>query len=304
MREPSESSAERENSGVEVSEHLLASLWERFGTLFEKVTGADFEERLWQIQRGRDGIPDPFGFDPEWARYALAGAAFFYRYYFRVETRGIDKVPQGRVLLIANHSGQIPTDAALILAAMFFDANPPRIVRSMVDKWTQTLPVVSMMFSRMGQVVGVPENAKRLLEMGDALLVFPEGVRGISKPFVERYRLQPFGLGFMRLALETRTPVVPVAVVGAEEQYISLGNLQSLARVLKMPVFPIIPQLLVPGMQLPLPTKVRIVFGDPISVSGDPDDEDAVIEGKVQMVQATIQSMIGRQLKARGSVFW
>src|SRR5262249_25795039 len=158
-------------------------------------------------------------------------AAFFHRFYFRTAVYGIDRVPHGRVLLVSNHSGQPPLDGMLLGAAMFLDAEPPRIIRSMVEKWTQTLPFVSTMFSRVGQVVGVPENAGRLLELGEAILVFPEGVRGINKSFVERYRLMEFGLGFMRLALETDTPILPIAVIGAEEQYVSFGNLERFAKL-------------------------------------------------------------------------
>ena len=172
------------------------------------------------------------------------------------------------MLLVANHSGQVPIDAAIVGSSLFFDANPPRVVRAMVEKWTATLPFVSAFFNRVGQVVGVPENARRLLEMGEVLLAFPEGIRGVSKPFERRYQLEPFGLGFMRLAIETDTPIVPVAVIGAEEQYVSLGNLKWAARLLDIPVFPLIPQVFVPGAQMPLPTKYRIHFGEPMRFSG------------------------------------
>ncbi len=247
---------------------------------------------------------DPFGLDPAWTKYALAAVAALHRHYFRTQVFGIDHVPEGRVLLIANHSGQIPIDAALIGASMFMDAEPPRFIRAMVEKWTQTLPFVSLIFSRVGQVVGVPENAKRLLEQDEALLVFPEGARGISKAFSQRYQLADFGLGFMRLAIETGTPIVPVAVIGAEEQYFSLGNFEPLARVLKIPSVPLIPQLLLPGGALPLPTKYRIHFGEPMRFDGDPDVDDAVIEEKVWLVKALIESMIQRGLDERKHVFW
>jgi len=272
--------------------------------LISRIGGEDFERRLRQIRRTEPGNIDPFGFDPEWAKYALASAAFFHRYYFRVKSYGLGNVPPGRVLLIANHSGQLPIDGGLILASMFFDAEPPRFLRSMVEKWSQTLPVVSTFFARCGQVVGVPENAERLLAMGEPLLVFPEGTRGINKPFRERYRLQEFGLGFMRLALQTDTPIVPVAVIGAEEQYINFGNISALARAFKMPSFPIIPQWFIPGLQLPLPSRYRIWFGEPVYMSGDPDDDDAVIGEKVDVVRTTIQSMLNRGLKERAGVFW
>jgi len=270
-----------------------------------RLLGADFEDRLRRvpIQMASGGV-DPFGLDPEWAKYAVGVGAFFHRFYFRTIVKGIEKVPSSRVLLIANHSGQIPLDGYMIGASMFLDGEPPRIIRSMVEKWTQTVPFFSTLFSRLGQVVGVPENARRLLELGEALLVFPEGVRGISKSFAQRYQLEDFGLGFMRLALETNTPVVPVAVVGAEEQYVSLGNMERVAKMLKMPSFPLLPQVLVPGGQLPLPTRYRIEFGAPMRFEGDYDDDDAVIAEKVQRVRLAIQSMLHQGLKERRSIFW
>ena len=267
--------------------------------------GQEVEDRLKFVpfHSSETGV-DPFGLDLEWGKYALSAVGMLHRKYFRCDVSGIENVPAGRVLLIANHSGQIPIDGAMIGAAMFFDATPPRIVRSMVEKWVQTLPFFAVLFTRVGQVVGVPENARRLLSLGEAILVFPEGSRGISKPWAQRYQLTDFGLGFMRLALETNTPIVPVSVVGAEEQYVNVGNLGGLAKTLGMPAFPLLPQLLVPGLVLPLPTKYRITFGEPMRFDGDPDDDDAVIEEKVWVVKATIQSMLNRGLKERKSVFF
>jgi 1-acyl-sn-glycerol-3-phosphate acyltransferase len=269
------------------------------------LLGEEFNDRLSRVpMHVSDAGVDPFGLDPQWTKYALASAALLHRRYFRTEVSGTENLPKGRVLLIANHSGQVPIDGVLIGASMFMDAEPPRFIRAMVEKWTQTLPFVSLLFSRVGQVVGVPENAQRLLEREEALLVFPEGARGISKTFDKRYQLTDFGLGFMRLAIETGTPIVPIAVVGGEEQYVSVANLGGVAKMLGMPAFPIIPQLLVPGGQLPLPTKYRITFGEPMHFQGDPDDDDAVMEEKVWLVRATIQSMVNRSVKARKHVFW
>ncbi|MBM4377128.1 MAG: acyltransferase family protein [Deltaproteobacteria bacterium] len=268
------------------------------------LLGQDFEARLHRVEQAFPLVPaDPFGFELATAKYAIAAAAFFHRAYFRTEVFGIERVPEGRVLLVANHSGQIPLDGFVIGAAMFFDASPPRVVRSMVEKWTQTLPFVGTFFQRVGQVVGVPENARRLLEHEEAVLVFPEGARGISKPFRERYRLKDFGLGFMRLALETRTPIVPIGVVGAEEQYVNVGNSATLARVFGMPDFPIVPQWFVPGGQLPLPIKYRIHFGEPLRFEGDPDDEDAAIEERVAVVRSAIEGLLACGLSERTSIF-
>src|SRR6201999_18479 len=124
---------------------------------------------------------DPFGYDADTAKYAAIACSLLHRVYFRTQVYGIENVPHGRCLLIANHSGQVPIDGAIIASAVYLDANPPRMIRAMVEKWAMTLPFVSTFFSRVGQVVGVPENARRLLELEELLLVFPEGTRGISK---------------------------------------------------------------------------------------------------------------------------
>jgi 1-acyl-sn-glycerol-3-phosphate acyltransferase len=296
-------SAVREAPGL--LRRVFGSAEKTVDDVLEGLLGERFDERLARVPLalGPSGV-DPFGLDPQWAKYAIASVALLHRRYFRTEVRGMKSLPSGRVLLIANHSGQIPIDAAVIAAAMFVDAEPPRIVRAMVEKWAVSLPFISLLFARVGQVVGVPENAKRLLDQGEALLVFPEGAKGISKTFDQRYKLTEFGLGFMRLAIETGTPIVPVAVIGAEEQYVSLGNVEGLAKLFKMPSFPIIPQMLLPGGQLPLPTKYRLSFGEPMRFDGDPDDDDAVIDEKVWLVKQTIQSMLNRGLKERAHIFW
>ncbi len=274
-------------------------------TFMTDKLGEEFNARLARVPLNLTSSgTDPFGLDPAWTKYALGSVAILHRHYFRTSVFGQERIPTGRVLFIANHSGQLPIDAALIGASLFMDTEPPRFVRAMVEKWTQTLPFVSMLFARVGQVVGVPENAHRLLEQGEALLVFPEGARGINKTFDRRYQLTDFGLGFMRLAIATGTPIVPVAVVGGEEQYISVGNIEALARLLRMPSFPVIPQLLLPGGQLPLPTKYRMYFGEPMRFAGDPDDDDAVMEEKVWVVKSMIQSMLNRGVKDRKHVFW
>jgi 1-acyl-sn-glycerol-3-phosphate acyltransferase len=270
-----------------------------------RALGSDFEERAARVRARYDRMGgDPFGLDPTFTKYVSMGAAVFHRLYFRTTVHGAENVPEGRALLISNHSGQVPFDGMMIAMAMFLDAEPPRMVRAMVEKWVQTLPYVSMLFNRTGQVVGVPENCERLLEQEELILAFPEGTRGISKPFTRRYQLEEFGLGFMRLAIETHSPIVPVAVIGAEEQFINVGNLDWLAKTLGVPVLPMVPQFFIPGGQLPLPTKYHVYFGEPMYFEGDPDDDDAVIEEKVWLVRQTIQGMLNRGLKERKSLFF
>ena len=244
---------------------------------------------------------DPFGFHRDEAKVAALVTSFLYRTYFRVEAHGIHNIPRGRVLLVSNHSGQLPFDAVGIGGALLFDHDPPRIVRAMVERYVQTVPFASYLFARWGQITGTPENCRRLLEDEEAILVFPEGVKGISKPFTQRYQLQEFGLGFMRLALETRTPIVPVAVIGAEEQAPAV-NVKPLARLLSAPAIPLV--VLPPFLPLPYPTKYRIYFGEPLTFDGDPDDEDDVLADKVKHVRNEIQSMIRVGLKERKHIFW
>lgn len=285
-------------------EKLVARFGDRMVRIAEDALGEELDARLARIrQHPNEAGFDPFGFDPATARYALALAAFLHRFYFRTEVHGIDRLPEGRVLVIANHSGQIPIDGLIIGTSLMLDAEPPRFPRSMVERWSAELPFVSVLFPRCGQVVGSPDNARRLLEQDEALVVFPEGSRGISKTFDQRYQLVDFGLGFMRLALETNAPIVPVAVVGGEEQLVSVANVRPLAKLLGMPAFPVIPQLFL-GMAFPLPTRYRLYFGEPMYFTGDPDDDDTVMQEKVQRVKATIQSMVNRGLKERRGIFW
>jgi 1-acyl-sn-glycerol-3-phosphate acyltransferase len=175
------------------------------------------------------------------------------------------------------------------------------MLRAMIERFVPTLPYVSYLFSRWGQIVGTPENCKRLLEDEEAVLVFPEGARGVSKPYTQRYQLQEFGLGFMRLALETGAPIVPVAVVGAEEQAPAF-NMRPLARMLGVPAFPVMP---IPPFfpALPLPSKYRIYLGEPLSFTGHPDDDDEQMEQLVKHVRLSIESMLRVGLKARKTIF-
>lgn len=246
---------------------------------------------------------DDFGMRKADLETGVRVAGWIYRHYFRAEAVGLEHLPaRGRVLLVSNHSGQLPFDGMVISAACFLEPPAPRLVRSMIEHFVPTVPFVSYWFARWGQIIGTPENCQRLLEDDEAILVFPEGARGISKPFSRRYQLADFGLGFMRLALATGTPVIPVAVIGAEEQAPAI-NLRPLARLLGTPSFPVVPYPpFVPI--LPLPVKYRLRFGEPMTFTGDPDDDDEVLDDKVASVKNRIQSMLHLGLRERDHVFW
>ncbi len=260
----------------------------------------DAGERLRSLTAGTNefGI-DPFGLDIDYLLPAMAAFVFLYKSYFRVETHGIEQLPEGRVLLVANHGGQLPFDGAMIATACLIEGKSPRPVRTMVDSWVPTLPFVSTFMARCGQVVGTPENCRRLLVSGETILVFPEGMRGVIKLYQQRYQLQEFGQGFMRLALATDSPIVPVAVVGAEEQAPALADLKPLAKLLGLPAFPLTLQ----GLPLPLPVKYRIYFGEPMRFTGHPDDDEE-LDRKVRAVRSRLQSLLQDKLRERTHVFW
>ena len=264
----------------------------------------DIEGRLEQIKFGTSDYGyDAFGLSKSHFRQAATAARLLYRYYFRAEVFGAHNIPaHGRVMFISNHSGQLPFDGLAIGCAAFLDAAKPRLVRSMLERYVPTMPFVSYWFARLGQVTGTPENCRALLQREEAILVFPEGVRGISKPYRERYQLQPFGLGFLRLALQTQTPIIPVGVVGAEEQAPAI-NLRRVAKLLGMPALPVVPYP--PFIPIvPLPVRYRIHFGEPLRFDGDPDDDDAVIVSKVATVTAAIEALLADGLAAREHIFW
>jgi len=255
------------------------------------------------VIRGNEYGYDSYGLGRDHVETAARLAGWLYRSYFRAEAHGVEHIPaSGRVLFVANHSGQLPYDGVVIGSACFLEPAQPRLVRSMVEHFVPTVPFASYLLARWGQIIGTPENCRDLLDQDEAILVFPEGARGISKPFSRRYQLAAFGLGFMRLALMTGTPIVPVAVIGAEEQAPAI-NLKPLARLLGTPSFPIVPYP--PFVPLiPLPVKYRLYFGEAMTFTGDPDDDDEALGDKVTAVKRRIESMIHLGLQERKHVFW
>ncbi len=183
-----------------------------------------------------------------------------------------------------------------------FDAERPRLVRSMVERWFPSLPFISTLFTRCGGMVGDQRNCRILLERDECVLVFPEGVRGSGKTIDHAYELQKFGTGFLRLALETRAPIVPVAVIGCEETYPGLLNLKPLAKLFGAPYFPITPffPLLGPLGAIPLPTQVTLRFGQPLRFEADPEAPDEQVQNYVDQVRDALSKEIQIGLQERG----
>jgi 1-acyl-sn-glycerol-3-phosphate acyltransferase len=289
--------------------HWWQSLWDLASgrlPLVLRELQSELDERLRKVpNRLNEYGFDPFGLSPDWVRNTALPGLILYRYYFRVETHDIDRMPPGRVLLIANHAGQLPFDGMMLQTALLLEADPPRIVRAMGEYWIPQLPLVSFAAARTGAMVGTPHNCAQMLHHGECVAAFPEGVRGMNKRFRDRYRLQRFGLGFMRLALETHTPIVPVAIVGSEEQQPGFANLSGVASAVGMPALPItlgFPWLGPLGL-LPMPVKYRIYFGEPIFFEGGADEEDAAIQERVDVVKREITAMLERGVAQRSGIF-
>jgi len=255
---------------------------------------------------------DEWGFDEEFAEAAFPIFEFLYRSWWRVQVSGIENVPgHGRALIVGNHAGSVfPFDATMIGAAIQKEHPLPRWARALVLNWAFDLPFVSYFIRRIGGVAANPANLGRLLEQDHPVMVFPEGAKGFGKPFSERYRLQRFGRGgFVEVALETGSPIIPVAVVGSEEIYPKIGQSGALARLTGAPYVPITPTFpwLGPLGLLPLPSRWRIEFLEPIDLSGygpGASEDRSLVFDLSEQVRETIQEALYKGLVARGPAFF
>ena len=254
---------------------------------------------------------DEFGYEAPFEAKIKPLFEFLYRKYWRIETVGIENVPEkGRALLVANHSGMIPYDGIMIRTAVALEHPSHRMVRWMVEDFAYHFPFMAPFVSRIGGVRACQENAERLLGKDALVLAFPEGIRGSLKSYRERYQLQRFGRGgFIRLCMATGSPIIPVAVIGAEEIHPVVARADWLARPLGLKALPITPTLpfLGPLGLVPLPSKWHIHFGEPIQVGkyGLKSIENHILVNKLtQKVRDVIQEMIKESLKKRRSPFF
>jgi 1-acyl-sn-glycerol-3-phosphate acyltransferase len=249
---------------------------------------------------------DEFGFDKQ-----LTESVFLpllrplYRSWFRIETYGIKHVPEsGPALIVANHSGTIAIDAVMLAVAVHDEHPDKRFLRLLGADFVFRMPGLSEVARKSGSTLACNPDAERLLRAGELVGVFPEGFKGVGKPFVERYKLQRFGRGgFVSAALRTGTSIVPVSIVGAEETYPLLGNIRPLARLIGAPYFPVTPLFpwLGPLGLVPLPSKWLIEFGEPIKTEGRADqaDDPMAVFNLADQVRETIQQTLYRLLERR-----
>jgi len=274
------------------------------------VTLAEAVEALVRRLRG-DYPEDEWGFDEGFAEAVYPFAELMYRAWWRVQADGVRNVPaHGRALLVANHAGSLfPFDASMMSVALMRDHPLPRWPRFLVLDWAFSLPFLSTFMRRVGGVPASQHNARRLLEQDELVMVFPEGIKGTGKPFSERYRLQRFGRGgFVETALRTGAPIVPVAVVGAEEIYPKIGESATLAKLTGAPFVPVTPTFpwLGPLGLVPLPSRWRIEFCEPIDLSEHPPEaaeDPRLLLDVSDRVRQTIQEKVYENLVKRGSAF-
>jgi 1-acyl-sn-glycerol-3-phosphate acyltransferase len=254
---------------------------------------------------------DDFGADRRFAETLEPLLEFLYAVWWRVETSGIEHVPaEGPGLIVANHSGVLPYDGIMVQLAVRHEHPAKRVCRMLALDMFALLPVLAPVLSKSGSVRANPANAERLLRRGDLVGVFPEGVKGVGKRFKDRYTLARFGRGgFIRIALRTGSPIIPCAVVGAEEIHPVIAKADWVGRPFGLPYFPITPTfpLLGPLGVVPLPTKWSIDFGDPLDLSeyGPEAATDPILVNRLsQQVRDTVQRMIDGRVARRHSVWF
>lgn len=296
--------------GIDLKDYLDPDFWKGMGMVLQYQI--DEQRAFFQRRLRGEYSTDAYGMDRELIDVVRPFVTFMYRTWWRVEVEGVAHVPSdGRALLVANHSGVLPWDGAMIAAAIVEDhpSGEMRIMRSLHLDWFSTLPFVSPALAALGQVPGVPENAVRLLDNDELVCVFPEGLKGVGKLFKDRYKLARFGRGgFVQAALRTGAPLIPVSVVGAEEIYPMFANAEPIAKMLGFPYFPLTPFFPWFGLLgvIPLPTKWSITFGEPIDTAAygpDAANDPLTVLMLSEQVRTTIQATLDAKVAARTSIF-
>ncbi len=301
---------EREGSGIPFGDWLSA-----FQAAAREVFGEQWETQLAHflafLRRRLTGnyVVDEFGFDPEITeRFFLAALRPIAEKWFRIEVRGAENIPaEGGALIVSNHSGTVPVDALMTMFSVHNHTD--RYLRALGADLVFKLPFVGAVARKGGATLACAEDAERMLAGGELVGVWPEGFKGIGKPYSQRYKLQRFGRGgFVSAALRTQVPIVPLSVVGAEEIYPLVGNVPALARLLGVPYIPITPlfPLLGPLGMVPLPSKWLLEFGEPIRTDEYDDhaaEDPMLVFNVTDQVRETIQQTLYTLLVQRESVF-
>ena len=293
-----------------INEDLLdVDTWKGMWTVLNQAV--QYQTDMFRRRLTGEYETDEWGLDREFMEAVRPFFEFMYKKYWRVQMSGVENIPaEGRALLVVNHSGQLPWDGAMLGTGVMLEHPNQRLVRNLYATWFPTLPFFSDILVKMGQVMATEDNGIRLLEQDELAAVFPEGYKGVGKLFKERYRLARFGRGgFVKMALKTRAPMIPVAIVGAEETYISLAKSNVMAKITGFPYFPISvtwPWLGPIGF-IPFPTKWTIDVGEPIPMDHygrDADQSLVLVSQLTDQVRNIVQDMIYARLAKRRSVLF
>ena len=244
---------------------------------------------------------DVFGLDPRVVRGVSRALAPLYDIYFRVESHGAHRIPaSGPAILVCNHSGALPLDGAMLYLDVLRHTCPVRVPRPVADRFVPLLPFASTLLSRAGVVTGTRANVKRLLLRGELLVIWPEGTTGVGKPFRARYQLQDWRVGHAEMAVRFGVPIIPVAIIGAEESWPIVGRLESL-HPFGAPYLP------VPASPVPLPVRYHIHYGDPLALHDElppgAADDPALVDEAAARVRRALEQLIARGLEQRGRRF-
>ncbi len=235
---------------------------------------------------------DAWGFNIKNMKSNMRLAKWLFNDFYKVEVFGLEHIPkEGRCLVIPNHSGQLPFDGVLLAYALLTNPNGPRAPKAMAERFLPSVPFIGNWLNSMGAVIGDPVNCERMLENEEAIIAFPEGVRGSNKLYKNRYQLQRFGSGFMHLAMKHNAPIIPVGIVGMEETIRSYADIKPLAKFLGLPVAP----LIIPFV---FPSKVYIYIGKPIYFANDVHKEHDIKE-RVEQVKVEIDKLLKKGLVKR-----
>ena len=247
---------------------------------------------------------DEYGYDQDYYDHVICPALnWVYDSYWRVETFGLENIPDdGAALLVSNHSGTVAIDLPMVTVAVREHHPKHRMVRALGANFVFALPVLAVIARRMGATLACNEDADDLLSKGHLVAVFPEGVKGVGKGWNERYKLQRFGRGgFVRTAIKNGVPIIPTAIIGAEEALPMIGRFNGLGKMIGVPFIPVLPT------PVPLPSKWMIQFGEPIPtdhLDKDALDDPMLLSELSDQIRETIQQQVYDLLRTRKSIFF
>lgn len=276
-------------------EQVLESKFSKYKDLLNEEDHRKLDDSYQHFISKYGPSEDPWGLNINKSRKSYKVLYAIYRHYFKVRFFGKENIKDEQYMVISNHSGQIAIDGLLIGCAFAFETKPQRILRAMVERFYTALPFINKWSAECGAVLGDRENCLNLLARGESLLIFPEGVRGVSKSTKNFYQVQEFTPGFLRMALKSGVKILPVAVIGAEEIFPYVYQAKPIADFLGLPALPL------SANYFPLPSPVDIHVGKPIELGEDitSESEDSLITPKLREIEAIIQGMVNEGLKTR-----